>query len=210
MGFVAGASYHLLRAFVWFHEDNRYFASGKDSKIRRVLHAALSPFEARRKDGRVGFSYSNVPGVVREPVHLSRLGSVKLAGRRKHWQDHRVFFCRPGGIQYISRVPARPAASSIGSESPPALYWVWRAGRLRVRGKGRAYRVSIFRDLDESSFRPSRGRRAITKGDRHVRRRRHVSFPTRPLPRIPASINFVSKPKTCSTAYRARRPGGGR
>lgn len=46
------------------HEDNRYFASGNSGVIRRGLHAALSPFEARRRDGRVGFSYSNVTGVV--------------------------------------------------------------------------------------------------------------------------------------------------
>lgn len=46
------------------HEDNRYFASGNSGVIRRGLHAALSPFEARRGDGRVGFSYSNVAGVV--------------------------------------------------------------------------------------------------------------------------------------------------
>ena len=45
------------------HEDNRYFASGKTG-IRRVWHAALGPFEARRDDGSVGFSYSNVGGVL--------------------------------------------------------------------------------------------------------------------------------------------------
>jgi hypothetical protein len=47
-----------------FHEDNRYFASHQSSKKRRVLHAALGPFEARHDDGHFGFSYSNVAGVV--------------------------------------------------------------------------------------------------------------------------------------------------
>ena len=46
------------------HEDNRYFASGKQGTWRRVLHAALSPFETRRSDGTIGFSYSNTAGVV--------------------------------------------------------------------------------------------------------------------------------------------------
>lgn len=46
------------------HEDNRYFASGKASAMRRALHAALSPFETRRDNGRAGFSYSNVAGAV--------------------------------------------------------------------------------------------------------------------------------------------------
>ncbi len=46
------------------HEDNRYFASGKSGKLRRALHATLSPFEARHDDGSVGFSYSNVTGTV--------------------------------------------------------------------------------------------------------------------------------------------------
>jgi hypothetical protein len=53
-------SYGLSAAL---HEDNRYFASGKTG-IRRVWHAALGPFEARRDDGSVGFSYSNVAGVL--------------------------------------------------------------------------------------------------------------------------------------------------
>jgi hypothetical protein len=53
-------SYGLSAAL---HEDNRYFASGKTG-IRRVWHAALGSFEARRDDGSVGFSYSNVGGVL--------------------------------------------------------------------------------------------------------------------------------------------------
>lgn len=46
------------------HEDNRYFASGKSAAMSRALHAVLSPFEARRPDGAVRFSYSNVAGVL--------------------------------------------------------------------------------------------------------------------------------------------------
>jgi hypothetical protein len=46
------------------HEDNRYFASGKSGAARRVLHAALSPLETHRSDGRVGFSYSNAGGML--------------------------------------------------------------------------------------------------------------------------------------------------
>jgi hypothetical protein len=46
------------------HEDNRYFASGKSNAALRILHAALSPFEAHRADGSVRFSFSNAAGVV--------------------------------------------------------------------------------------------------------------------------------------------------
>ena len=53
-------SYGLSAAL---HEDNRYFGSGKTG-IRRVLYAATASFRARRDDGAVGFSYSNVGGVV--------------------------------------------------------------------------------------------------------------------------------------------------
>ena len=54
------------------HEDNRYFASGKTSIGGRTIHALLSPFEAHRRDGSVGFSYSNVAGVLGATA-LSRL-----------------------------------------------------------------------------------------------------------------------------------------
>jgi hypothetical protein len=55
-----GISYGLSAAL---HEDNRYFASGKTG-MRRVWHAALGSFQARHDDGSVGFSYSNVGGVL--------------------------------------------------------------------------------------------------------------------------------------------------
>jgi hypothetical protein len=45
------------------HEDNRYFGSGKTG-VRRALYAALGSFRARRDDGSMGFSYSNVGGVL--------------------------------------------------------------------------------------------------------------------------------------------------
>jgi hypothetical protein len=47
-----------------FHEDNRYFASGKTTTAGRTIHAMLSPFETHHEDGRASFSYSNVLGVV--------------------------------------------------------------------------------------------------------------------------------------------------
>jgi hypothetical protein len=47
-----------------FHEDNRYFASGKTTAAGRTIHAMLSPFETHHQDGRASFSYSNVVGVV--------------------------------------------------------------------------------------------------------------------------------------------------
>jgi hypothetical protein len=47
-----------------FHEDNRYFASGKTTAKGRAIHAMLSPFETHHEDGRASFSYSNVLGVV--------------------------------------------------------------------------------------------------------------------------------------------------
>jgi hypothetical protein len=47
-----------------FHEDNRYFASGKTTAAGRTIHAMLSPFETHHESGRAGFSYSNVLGVV--------------------------------------------------------------------------------------------------------------------------------------------------
>lgn len=53
-------SYGLSAAL---HEDNRYFGSGKTG-IRRVFYAATASFRARRDDSSMGFSYSNVGGVV--------------------------------------------------------------------------------------------------------------------------------------------------
>lgn len=47
-----------------FHEDNRYFASGKITAHGRAVHALLSPFETHHEDGRVSLGYSNVMGAV--------------------------------------------------------------------------------------------------------------------------------------------------
>jgi len=47
-----------------FHEDIRYFASGKTGVKGRVAHALLSPVLARKEDGREVFSYSGATGIV--------------------------------------------------------------------------------------------------------------------------------------------------
>jgi hypothetical protein len=46
-----------------FHEDNRYFGSGRTSFKGRLLYALASPFQTHHDDGSAGFSYSNVIGV---------------------------------------------------------------------------------------------------------------------------------------------------
>jgi hypothetical protein len=47
-----------------FHEDNRYFASGRSRIPGRVLFAVSSPFRARRPSGRYSFSVSSSTGIV--------------------------------------------------------------------------------------------------------------------------------------------------
>ena len=47
-----------------FHEDNRYFASGKHGIWSRTGYAILSTFTARHPDGRQSFSVSGVTGVI--------------------------------------------------------------------------------------------------------------------------------------------------
>ncbi len=47
-----------------FHEDNRYFASGKHGVWGRTGYAILSTFTARHPDGRQSFSVSGVGGVI--------------------------------------------------------------------------------------------------------------------------------------------------
>jgi hypothetical protein len=47
-----------------FHEDNRYFASGRGTVWGRVKHALISPVVARRDDGSETVSFSSLTGVV--------------------------------------------------------------------------------------------------------------------------------------------------
>lgn len=51
-------------AAIAFHEDNRYFASGKHGLWRRTGYAVLSTFTTRHPDGRQSFSVSGVSGVL--------------------------------------------------------------------------------------------------------------------------------------------------
>ena len=46
-----------------FHEDNRYFASGKRTVAGRVVYALASPVTARRASGRRSISISGVTGI---------------------------------------------------------------------------------------------------------------------------------------------------
>jgi hypothetical protein len=47
-----------------FHEDNRYFASGKSTFGGRVLYALASPVMAKRSSGKRSISISGVTGIV--------------------------------------------------------------------------------------------------------------------------------------------------
>ena len=49
---------------VLFHEDNRYFGSGKRNFAGRVAFALTSPFRARRPSGHYSFSFSTTTGIV--------------------------------------------------------------------------------------------------------------------------------------------------
>ena len=49
---------------VLFHEDNRYFASGKRTVAGRIAHALASPVTARRTGGQRSISISGVTGIV--------------------------------------------------------------------------------------------------------------------------------------------------
>jgi hypothetical protein len=51
-------------ASVGFHEDNRYFASGKRGVWGRTGYAVLSTFTSRHPDGSQRFSVSGVSGVI--------------------------------------------------------------------------------------------------------------------------------------------------
>jgi hypothetical protein len=51
-------------AAIAFHEDNRYFASGRHGFWGRTGYALRSTFTARHPDGRQSFSVSGVSGVV--------------------------------------------------------------------------------------------------------------------------------------------------
>jgi hypothetical protein len=46
------------------HEDNRYFASGKQAVAARLLHALISPVVAHREGGRDSVSISSLTGIV--------------------------------------------------------------------------------------------------------------------------------------------------
>ncbi len=56
------------------HEDNRYFASGKETVLGRVAYALASPVTARRASGARSISISGVTGIVGVSI-LSRAWS---------------------------------------------------------------------------------------------------------------------------------------
>ena len=97
---------------VAFHEDNRYFASGKHGLWGRTGYALLSTFTTRRPDGGQSFSVSSVGGVIGASAIASIWGPQSWKGSHNIAENAGISFgadrrtqCRPG-------VSARPSAPS--------------------------------------------------------------------------------------------------
>ena len=67
--FASNLAYNAVRqtisygASIPLHEDNRYFASGRESIKGRIIYALASPLIAHKPDGRATFSFSAAAGI---------------------------------------------------------------------------------------------------------------------------------------------------
>ena len=64
MGYNAVRNTLMHGSAALLHEDNRYFASGKQSAAGRVVYALTSPVTARRESGARSVSISGITGIV--------------------------------------------------------------------------------------------------------------------------------------------------
>jgi hypothetical protein len=83
--FASNMAYNAVRNTIsygageLFHEDNRYFASGKEGVKARVAYALVSPAIARHRDGRRTVSISGLAGI-------AGAASISLAWSPPSWQ----------------------------------------------------------------------------------------------------------------------------
>ena len=84
-----------------FHEDTRYFASGKHGIWPRTGYAILSTFTARHPDGSTKFSVSSVTGVVGASAISSIWGPGSWKGADNIAENAGISFGATAGINVV-------------------------------------------------------------------------------------------------------------
>jgi hypothetical protein len=97
---------------VIFHEDARYFASGKSGVWPRTKHALVSTFTARHPDGRTTFSISSVAGVIGAASIQSVWGPPSWQGAGNIAETAGISFATTAGFnvvrEFLSDILHRP------------------------------------------------------------------------------------------------------
>jgi hypothetical protein len=88
-------------ASIAFHEDNRYFASGKHGVWQRTGYAILSTFTARHPDGRQSFSVSSVSGVVGASAIASMWGPESWKGAHNIAENAGISFGTTAALNVV-------------------------------------------------------------------------------------------------------------
>ena len=101
-----------------FHEDNRYFASGKHGVWGRTGYALLSTFTARHPDGQQSFSVSGVTGVIGSSAISSIWGPRSWKGAGNIAENAGVSFGVTAALnvvrEFLPDVLRRPANNTTG------------------------------------------------------------------------------------------------
>jgi hypothetical protein len=88
-------------ASIAFHEDNRYFASGKHGVWQRTGYAILSTFTARHPDGRQSFSVSGVSGVIGASAIASIWGPESWKGAHNIAENAGISFGTTAALNVV-------------------------------------------------------------------------------------------------------------
>jgi hypothetical protein len=109
-------------AAIAFHEDTRYFASGKHGLWGRTGYALLSTFTARRPDGRQSFSVSGVSGVVGASAISSIWGPASWKGFNNIADNAGISFGATAALnvvrEFLPDLLGRPRADDSEAHRP--------------------------------------------------------------------------------------------
>jgi hypothetical protein len=88
-------------ASILFHEDTRYFASGRSGFWRRTSHAVISTFTARSPDGGQRFSFSSVTGALGASAISSIWGPDSWKGTYNIGENAGISFASTAALNIV-------------------------------------------------------------------------------------------------------------
>ena len=107
------------------HQDTRYFAMGRGSKVKRTVHAAAAVIVAHSYSGRPVFNVAGLAGKVGAQGTFDNVLPCRIGGLRRAGAEVYLCLSAAGGLHYSARVLTGHCAAPAPPPHPAVACAAW-------------------------------------------------------------------------------------